>query len=309
MFLLPIFLLIVSLYALIEGSSVFVNQSSALARKYKIPEFLIGVTIVAFGTSLPEFIISVFSAIEGNSELTATNVLGSSIANIGFILAVTALFGAIKITKKHLKFDLPISVLGVLIFLALLYFFKGNITWFAGLILLVLFFGYMIVLIRTEKNKANMEIKESNVKVSIPALLGGLLFMVLGGKYAIDSVASLATLLNISQGFIGFTILSIGSSLPELIVSIVALKKGKYGLSFGNIIGSNFFNLFFVIGVSSLIFTVNFQNYIYELIILMMYNLAIIAAALVGKRYYISRREGIFLLLSYIALIVYLYYR
>ncbi|HAM96673.1 TPA: sodium:proton exchanger, partial [Patescibacteria group bacterium] len=110
-------------------------------------------------------------------------------------------------------------------------------------------------------------------------------------------------------GFAGFTILAIGSSLPELIVSVVALKNGKNALSLGNIIGSNFFNLFFIIGISSFVTTLSFNDYIYELVILVLYNLALVAAALIGKKFYISKREGLFILISYMVLIVYLFYR
>ena len=304
-----ILILIASIYALVEGSELFINQSSAIARKYKVPEFLIGITILAFGTSLPELIISLVGAFEGNVAITASNVIGSSIANIGFILAITAMFGAIKIDNSALKFDIPLSALSVLIFLAILYFSHGQVNWVVGIILLVIFAGYFIMVYFRERNTSPEEVHSHGHKINLWMFLLSLILISAGGKFSVDSAVNIATMLHISDGFAGFTILAIGSSLPELIVSIIALQKGKYGMSLGNIIGSNFFNLFFIIGISSFILTLPFQDYIYELVILVLYNLALIVAALIGKKFYISKREGLFLLISYMVLILYLYYR
>lgn len=309
-YVLNILILIASIYALVEGSELFVNQSSAIARKYHIPEFLIGITIVAFGTSLPEFIISIVAAAEHNTAITASNLIGSCIANIGFILAITAMFGAIKIEKSNLKFDIPLSAFSVILFLAVLYFSKGQVNWLVGIILMVIFAAYFtLVYFREKRAPAEVTVTHRNHRVHWLMLVLSLILISAGGKYSVDSAINLASLLHISDGFAGFTILAIGSSLPELLVSVMALKKGKYGLSLGNIIGSNFFNLFFIVGISSFITTIPFQDYIYELVILVLYNLALIAAALVGKRFYISKREGVFLLISYMALIMFMYYR
>lgn len=307
-YILNIVILIGSIYALVKGSEFFINQSSAIARKYHVPEFLIGITIVAFGTSLPEFIISLVAAFGGNLAITASNVIGSSIANIGFILAITAMFGAIKIDKANLKFDIPLSALSVVIFLAILYFSKGQVNWIVGIILLLIFASYFILVFFREKN-SKKEKFHGRGKISAPLFILAIILISLGGKFSVDSAINIANLLHISEGFVGFTILAVGSSLPELIVSVMALKRGQYALSFGNIIGSNFFNLFFIIGVSSFIVTLPFQDYIYELVILVLYNLALIVAALIGRRFYISKREGVFLLISYMMLIMYLYYK
>jgi len=307
-FILNIAILVASIFALVQGAELFINQSSALARKYHIPEFLIGITIVAFGTSLPEFIISFVAAAQGNVAVSTSNIIGSCIANIGFILAITALFGAIKINKANLKFDIPLSVLSVVIFLVILYFTNGEINWVAGLVLLAIFAVYFILVYFREKKKA-MDSAPSHAKIHPLLIILSLGLIAAGGKFAVDSAIDLAGLLHISEGFAGFTILAIGSSLPELIVSVIALKKGKDALSLGNIIGSNFFNLFFIIGISSFVTTLPFNDYIYELVILVLYNLALVAAALIGKKFYISKREGLFILISYMVLIVYLFYR
>lgn len=307
-YILNIAILAASIYALVEGAELFINQSSAIARKFHIPEFLIGITIVAFGTSLPEFIISLVAAVQGNVEITASNVIGSSIANIGFILAITAMFGAIKIDKSNLKFDIPLSALSVVIFLIVLFFSKGQVNWVVGIILMVIFAAYFILVYFREK-KREIDEKPRHNKVHPIMFILALILISAGGKFSVDSAINLANLLNISQGFAGFTILAIGSSLPELLVSIIALKKGKYALSLGNIIGSNFFNLFFIVGISSFILTLPFQDYVYELVILVMYNVALIVAALIGKKFYISKKEGVFILISYMVLIVYLFYR
>lgn len=307
-YVLNIGILIASIYALVQGAELFINQSSAIARKYHIPEFLIGITVVAFGTSLPEFIISMVAALQGNVAVATSNVVGSCIANVGFILAITAMFGAIKIDKSNLKFDIPLSALSVVIFLAILYFTKGQINWVAGIVLLVIFSAYFVLVYFREKKTVTIE-HLRYTKVRPIMVLLSLILISAGGKFSVDSSINLANLLHISEGFAGFTILAIGSSLPELMVSIIALKKGRYALSLGNIIGSNFFNLFFIIGISSFITTLPFQNYVYELVVLLLYNFALIAAALIGKRFYISKREGVFMLISYIMLILYLFYR
>jgi cation:H+ antiporter len=307
-YILNIAILIISIWALVKGAELFINQSSALARKFHIPEFLIGITIVAFGTSLPEFIISFIAAIQGNVEVSTSNIIGSCIANIGFILAITALFGAIKINKANLKFDIPLSVLSVIIFLVIISFTKGQVNWVVGIILLIIFAAYFILVYFREKKKSVDE-TSGHVKIHPLLILLSIGLIAGGGKFAVDSAIDLARLLHISEGFAGFSILAIGSSLPELIVSVIALKKGKAALSLGNIIGSNFFNLFFIIGISSFITTLPFGDYVYELIILVLYNLALIAAALIGKKFFISKREGLFILISYMALMVYMFYR
>jgi len=304
-----ILVLLLSLVALVKGSGIFVKQASAIARRYRIPEFLIGITIVAMGTSLPELIISVFAAVQGNATITITSVLGSSIANIGFIMAITAIFGAVYIQRKSLKFDIPLSVSSVLLFLLILFLSKGVITWVYGVVLIALFVGYFLFRYFKLKKEEDYNSLPNHTRISIPFLLLGLLLLSIGGKFCVDSAVELANLLNISQGFIGFTILSIGSSLPELIVSVIALKKKHYGLSLGNIVGSNFFNLFLVLGISSTIIDLPFNEYLPELGILLAYNVALIIASFIGKKYYISKLEGFLLLMSYLMLLVYLFYK
>lgn len=304
-----ILILLLSLVALVKGSGIFVKQASAIARRYRIPEFIIGITIVAMGTSLPELIISIIAALEGNATITITNVLGSSIANIGFILAITAIFGAVYIQRESLKFDIPLSVSSVALFLLILYLSKGLITWVYGAILITFFIGYFLFRYFKLKREEQHDLIPNHTKISISFLLLGLLLLSVGGKVCVDSAIDLANLLNISEGFIGFTILSIGSSLPELIVSVIALKKKHYGLSLGNIVGSNFFNLFLIIGISSTIMDLSFKEYLPELAILMAYNLALIVASFIGKKYYISKLEGFLLLVSYLLLLVYLFFK
>lgn len=306
---LNIFVILLSLAALVKGSSIFVKQASAIARRYRIPEFLIGITIVAMGTSLPELIISIIAAIQGNATITITNVLGSSIANIGFILAITAIFGAVYIQSESLKFDIPLSVSSVILFLLILYLSKGLITWVYGIVLLLFFVCYFLFRYFKLKKEEDHNLLPSHTRISVPFLLLGLLLVSVGGNFTVDSAINLANLLNISEGFIGFTVLSIGSSLPELIVSVIALKKKHYGLSLGNIVGSNFFNLFLIIGISSTIMDLSFTEYLAELTILLAYNLALIIASFIGKKYYISKLEGVFLLVSYLLLLVYLFFK
>lgn len=307
-YILNIVILVSSIYALIQGAELFINQTSALARKYNIPEFLIGITVVAFGTSLPELMISLVAALDHNTAITTSNLIGSSIANIGFILAITAMFGAIKIDRSHLKFDIPMSVASVALFLVVIILSKGQVNWLVGVILILIFLIYFTFVYFKEK-KNQIEIYKRSRKVSWVMLVLSMILISAGGKFSVDSASNLANLLNISQGFIGFTILAIGSSLPELLVSIMALKKGKHALSLGNIIGSNFFNLFFIVGICSFITVLPFHEYIYELVILLIYNFVLIGAALVGKEFYISKREGVFLLISYLAVVAFLYYR
>lgn len=304
-----IFILLLCLIALVKGSSIFVKQTSAIARRYRIPEFLIGITIVAIGTSLPELIIGLSSAIKGNIQIPVANILGSSIANIGLILSITSLFAAIKIEKKHLRFEIPFAIISILVFLGILYVSKGTLGSVQGIFLILIFFGYFLFQFFKSKKENGFDGSHNNTRISIPYLIFGFVLLVIGGKYIVDSAVKVSDLLDISQGFLGFTVLSLASTLPELIVTVVAIRKRHYELGLGNIIGSITFNLFMITGILAQIQQLSFQMYIPELIILLSYIVALVVIAFIGKKYYVSKLEGFFLLVSYILLLVYLFFK
>lgn len=304
-----ILLLFLCLIALVKGSSIFVKQASAIARRYRIPEFLIGITIVAIGTSLPELAIGISSAIKGNAQIPTANILGSSIANIGLILSITSLFAAIKIEKKHLKFELPFAIIGVLVFLGILYLSNGTLGSLQGIFLILIFVGYFLFQFFKSKKENGFDGTHNNTKISIPLLILGFALLIFGGKYTVDYAVKVSDLLNVSQGFLGFTVLSLASTLPELIVTVIAIRKKRYELGLGNIVGSISFNLFLITGVLSQIQELSFQMYIPELMILLGYIVALVVVAFIGKKYYVSRLEGFLILLSYIALLIYLFFK
>lgn len=304
-----ILILLLCLVALVKGSGIFVKQASAIARRYRIPEFLIGITIVAMGTSLPELIIGLSSTLRGNAQIPVANILGSSIANIGLILAITSLFTAIKIEKKHLKFEIPFAIISILVFLTILYFSNGIFGSLQGIFLIIIFLGYFLFQFFKSKKENGFNGSHNNTKISIPYLIFGFVLLIVGGKYIVDSAIKISDLLNISQGFLGFTVLSLASTLPELMVSIVAIRRKHHELGLGNIIGSIAFNLFLITGILSQIQQLSFQMYIPELIVLLSYITALALVALIGKKYYVSRLEGFFLLVSYLLLLVYLFFK
>lgn len=317
-----ILLLIVGFVCLIKGADIFVEGSSQLARRFKVPGLVIGLTIVALGTSAPEMAVSTIAAIQGSNEIALSNVVGSNTFNLLAVLGICAIIFPLPVDKSVLKRDFPVSiVITVLVLIAscasVIFggsFFQytmdkevGSVTRFIGLVLVLLFIIYIVVLIISAKRSSNDDEYDEPLQPlwkSILFIIVGLAFIIAGGQAVVYSAKEIARMAGMSETLIGLTIVAVGTSLPELVTSIVAARKGETGMAIGNVIGSNIFNLLFILGVSALInpVAVNMAS-VYDMIILIVVSVITFVFALSSKK--INRFEGIIMVLIYVADVVF----
>ncbi len=317
-----ILLLIVGFVCLIKGADIFVDGSSELARRFKVPGLIIGLTIVALGTSAPEMAVSTIAAIQGSNEIALSNVVGSNTFNLLAVLGICAIIFPLPVDKSVLKRDFPVSIaITILVFIAsctsVIFggrFFEytmdeevGNVTRFIGLVLVLLFIIYIVVLIISAKRSDNDGEYDEPLQPlwkSILFIIVGLALIIAGGQAVVYSAKEIARMAGMSETLIGLTIVAVGTSLPELVTSIVAARKGETGMAIGNVIGSNIFNLLFILGVSALInpVAVNMAS-VYDMIILIVVSLITFVFALSSKK--INRFEGIIMVLIYVADVVF----
>lgn len=255
---LDIVLLLVGFVLLIKGADFFVDGSSSIAKLLGVPGFVIGLTVVAMGTSAPEAAVSITAGVQGSNEIAISNVIGSNIFNLLVVAGICAIIKPYKIEPMMLKRDFPINIAAnaVLLLFMLLGSALGLID---GLVLLIAFVGYLVfVLVSAFRNKEQQEedIKKMSPVVSIIAIIGGLAAVIFGGNLVVNNAQDIAREFGLSETFIGLTIVAIGTSLPELVTSIVAAKKGESGLALGNVIGSNIFNIMLILGLSSSLSTI-----------------------------------------------------
>lgn len=254
-------ILVLGLGLVVFGANIMVDGSASLAKSYQIPNIVIGLTVVAFGTSSPELAISAYSAYTGNSEIAVGNVVGSNIFNILFILGVTAVIYPLTILRNTVLKEIPLSLLAAIVLYVMLNdtdFGSGtNMISFGDSLLLLsfmaIFMYYLVNLAQTSNEDENLEIAKMSRFKSLLYIIGGLVLLVVGGKLFVDSAVNLATDFGMSQAVIGLTIVAAGTSLPELATSVVAALKKNSDIAVGNIVGSNIFNIFFILGLSGLI--------------------------------------------------------
>lgn len=258
---LPYVVLVVSFAALIKGADFFVEGASSLAKKLGVPSIIIGLTVVAMGTSAPEAAVSISAATTGNNGIALGNVIGSNLFNLLVVLGVCMLITKLPTQKETLTRDYPwnlIATVAVVLFIVL--FGDSQITRLEGVALLVLFVSYMgYIIYKTLKNRQTAddeEIAEISLVKSFVFLLGGLALVIVGGDLVVDSATAIAKSWGATDKLVGLTIVAMGTSLPELVTSIVAAKKGESEMAIGNVIGSNLFNLLFILGMTSAIMPV-----------------------------------------------------
>ena len=246
-------LLIVGFVLLIKGADLFVDGSSSVARLLKVPSVIIGLTIVSIGTSAPEAAVSITAGIAGNNEIAVSNIIGSNIFNLLIVIGICAIIKAFASDKDIVKRDLPINI-GVTVIL-LLMILDGKLGRLDGIILLVLMIAYIVLLVvNALKNRlTDEETKAMSPLKSILFIAIGLFAIILGGDFVVDSSATIAKNFGMSETLVGLTIVAVGTSLPELVTSIVAATKGESGLALGNAVGSCIFNIILILGVSSLL--------------------------------------------------------
>lgn len=299
-------LLLVGFTMLVKGADWFVDGAAGIAGKLKIPQLVIGLTIVAMGTSAPEAAVSITAALQGNADITIGNIVGSNILNVLVILGLASTIVNIAVAKSTVKYEIPF-VIGVTILL-LGFGFTGNaITFIEGIILWIAFIVYLTYLfIMAKNNKAEEdETKDSNWLKLIISTIVGLALIVLGSDVTVDAATVIATILGMSERFIGLTIVALGTSLPELCTSVVAARKGNADIAIGNIVGSNIFNILFVVGTTSLITNIPFApTFRIDTII----STLACVLLLIGcyKKHKLTRKTGITMLICYIAYFIYL---
>lgn len=310
-------LFIIGFFLLIKGADLLVDGSASIAKKLKISSIVIGLTIVAFGTSAPEFIVNIFASAQGNSEIAIGNILGSNIANILLILGISAIIYPITAKKNTVLKEIPLSFLAIVI-LGLMAndmiidggTFSG-ITRIDGLILLsffIIFFYYTFGITKsTDDIVEKDEIKIFSYSKAVLFIILGLAGLVIGGKWIVDGAVKIAEFFNISQSLIGLTIVAIGTSLPELATSAIAAYKKQSDIAIGNVVGSNIFNIFWVLGASAIIRPLPFNTSSnIDIAMTIFASIVLFLVMFIGKKKVIERWQGVFMVTTYVGYVVFL---
>ena len=304
---LNIVILILGLLAVVKGADFLVDGASSLARRWGLSEFIIGLTIVGMGTSAPEMVVSFVGAIEGNADVSMGNILGSNIFNTLFILGITAILLPLKVTTDNRRIDAPMNVFIVLLLFALS--LDDKLSRWDGLIFLLLFAGYMWWSFRhqaAEPERAQSDPSKS-IWLSVLLVLLGLTLLILGGRYFVNSAVDIARSVGISDKFIAITVLSGGTSLPELATCVAAAAKKKGQLALGNIIGSNIFNVLLILGGSAVIRPMELSGFSYvDLGMLLLSALALLFATIIGRKKEMGVISGTCFLLLFVGYMTYL---
>lgn len=292
---------------LVKGADWFVDGAAGIAEKFGIPQLVIGLTIVAMGTSAPEAAVSINAALKGNAAITIGNVVGSNILNILIILGITSVIVTVAVAKSTVKIEIPYMLLITLLLLCLGYtgqritFLEGIVLWAAFL----LYLAYLFQMAKKNKEEVEEKEKEQSVWKLLVFTVVGLFLIVLGSDVTVNAATAIAKFMGMSERFIGLTIVALGTSLPELFTSVSAAIKGKADIAIGNIVGSNIFNILFVVGTTALITPV-----IFEPAFLIDTAIAIAAGFLlwlcVFKDKKLNRAGGVIMLIGYAAYFVYL---
>ncbi len=314
-----IVLLLVGFVLLLKGADFFVEGSSSVAKALKVPSIIIGLTIVAMGTSLPELAVSVTASMTNNNALAVSNVVGSNLFNLMVVLGASAFMNPIIVGKDTIKRDYPFSV-ACAILLMILGIIGMELGTIDGVILLVIFIAFIMyqVISALKARKANdfenevldevEEIKEIPMWLSLIYIVGGAVAIKFGGDFVVNSAVAIATAAGLSQTLIGLTIVACGTSLPELATSMVAAKKGELDMAVGNVVGSNVFNILMILGLASTLSPIAFlQENVIDIAILLAFSL--LTWLLCWTKGKLDKKEGILMLLLYIAYLVYICYR
>ena len=309
--------LIIGFVLLIKGADVFVDSCSSIARKFNVPSMIIGLTIVAMGTSAPEAAVSITSSLAGQNDMSVANVVGSNFFNILVVLGCSAILAKLPVEKSTIKKDTPF----LLIVSAMMLLFAWNleITRIEGLLFLALFVYFLVDTIKTAKasNDQSSSLVGDDVAVAIEVedtfnmtktiVLGvvGIVGIVLGGDFVVDGATEIATSFGMSANLVGLTIVAMGTSLPEFVTSVMAIKKGETEIAIGNVIGSNLFNILLVLGLSATISPIMLSDFIAVLDVLFMFGATIVLYLFMKKDNSLVKAHGIVFLVSYFAYMAY----
>ena len=312
--------LVIGFLLLVKGADFFVDGASSIAKKLRIPAFVIGLTIVAFGTSAPELAVSLTAALKGSNDIAIGNVVGSNIFNTLVVLGASAAITPIAVEKGMIKRDYPLSIFAAILLGVLsldMILFKApamTIGRVDGIILLIAFALFMYMTIkagleqRTDSADEQEEGKNMSMGKGIIIMIVGLAGIVIGGDLSVEGAKEIARAFGLSEALIGLTIVAIGTSLPELVTSIVAARKGESDIAVGNVIGSNIFNIFFILGTSATILPMNVSStYLYD--IAMLIAVMLITYLPIAKTKRVGRGMGVTMILVYVIYTVYLIMR
>ena len=301
-------LLVIGFVLLIKGADFFVEGSSSVAKMLKVPSIIIGLTIVAMGTSLPECAVSITASMTNNNELAVSNAVGSNIFNLMVVCGFCALFNPLVVEKSTLKKEFPFSVICAILLLVCGYLAMelGRVD---GLILLVLFVCFLVWMVKSAlKARANASDEEYEVLPiwkCIIFIIGGIVAIKFGGDFVVDGASAIAAKMGLSQNLIGLTIVACGTSLPELVTSVVAAKKNELDMALGNVIGSNIFNILFVLGIAATISPIAFiMENVVDIVILIVMSAVVWVFGWTKQK--LTRTEGIIMLAMYAVYLVYI---
>lgn len=309
-------LFVVGFVLLISGANLLVEGSASIAKNLNISSIVIGLTIVAFGTSAPELIVNIFASVQGNTEIAIGNILGSNIVNILLILGVSSIIYPLATKENTVWKEIPLSLLaailvGVMVNDTLLDggTFSG-LTKIDGIVLIaffIIFLYYTFGISKVSGENTDLEIKDMSYMKSSLYIVGGLLGLVFGGKWIVDGAIKIAEGFNVSQSLIGLTVVAIGTSLPELATSAVAAYKKQSDIAIGNVVGSNIFNIFWILGLSAVINPLPFsKDSVIDIIMTIVASLILFLIMFIGKKHTVERWQGVIMILIYIGYVAYL---
>ena len=309
-------LFVVGFVLLISGANLLVEGSASVAKKLNISSIVIGLTIVAFGTSAPELIVNIFASVQGNTEIAIGNILGSNIVNILLILGISAIIYPLATKENTVWKEIPLSLLAAILLGVMVNdtlidggTFSG-LTRIDGIVFIaffIIFLYYTFGISEVSGENTDLEIKEMSYMKSSLYIVGGLLGLVFGGKWIVDGAIKIAEGFNVSQSLIGLTVVAIGTSLPELATSAVAAYKKQSDIAIGNVVGSNIFNIFWILGLSAVINPLPFsKDSVIDIIMTIVASLILFLIMFIGKKHTVERWQGVIMILIYIGYVAYL---
>ncbi len=309
--LISILLLIIGFVIIIKGADFLIDGASSIAKKLSISEIAIGLTIVAFGTSAPELIVNIFASIGGHHEITFGNILGSNIFNILMVLGIAGIISTISVQRNTVLKEIPFLLVATLLVFGLA-LWNSDLSTIDGIILivfLIIFFVYVFVILKAKPLQGS-NIKEYSYPITILMMILGIIGLFFGGKFVVDNAVIIARHYEVSEKFIGLTIVALGTSLPELVTSVIAITKGRNDLAIGNVIGSNLFNILLVLGVSSLITPIHYDISLnIDFTFLCIITTMLFITMFIGKKHKLTKIEAVFFVLLYSVYLVFIFYR
>ena len=309
-------LFVLGFFLLVQGANLLVDGSASIAKKLSISSIVIGLTIVAFGTSAPEFVVNIFASMNGNTEIAIGNILGSNIANVLLILGISALIFPLTTKKNTVWKEIPFSLLAAVVLGVMVNDFRidggsfSGLTRIDGMVLLaffIIFLYYTFGIAKVTGENDEVEVKDLSYPKAITFIVLGLAGLVFGGKWIVDGAVKIAELFNVSQSLIGLTVVAIGTSLPELATSAIAAYKKQTDIAIGNIVGSNIFNIFWILGVSSLIRPLPFSSSSdLDILMTILASVVLFLLMFIGKKHVIEKWQGALMVLLYVAYVAFL---